>query len=105
MKRYLSLLSLIIIAASLFLHFQLFFDTKTLAYHLGICLLLISGFCFFVFLTGFIENRKARLILVHASAFILLLTFILFYISVIGSNLMWGKTITFAIFKDYVLSL
>jgi glucan phosphoethanolaminetransferase (alkaline phosphatase superfamily) len=105
MKRFILLLWLITLAGSAFLHFKLYFSGTTLLYHFGVVGLVHLGLCAWIFLTGIIKTQKLRYRVIDITAGLFLLAYILFYLSVIFSNLLWGKTITLAILSDYLLSI
>lgn len=105
MKRFILLLWLITLTGSAFLHFKLFFSVSTLFYHFAAICLVQAGFCGWIYLTGLIKWEKNRYWVIDISAALFLLAYIIFYIGIIFSNLLWGKTITLAIFADYLLSV
>ena len=105
MTGYLILLWIITLVASLVLRHQLYFDSSTLLYHTLMMLALQFGLFLWVRCLRLIPSRQWRRGLIHTTGFFFLLFLIIFYLAVIFSNGLWGKTITVRILSDYLISI
>lgn len=105
MTGYLILLWVITLVASLILRHQLYFDGSTLLYHTIVMLGLQAGLYLWIQCLRLIGAGKWRRVLIHSTGFLFLLFLIVFYLAVIFSNGLWGKTITVRILSDYLISI
>ncbi|MFN4315884.1 MAG: sulfatase-like hydrolase/transferase [Chitinophagaceae bacterium] len=105
MNRFLLLLWLITLIASLLLRRVLYFDQQSLLFHIGVIVFIQAAFAGGVTLLRLINSSRWRKVLIHGAGYSFLLLYIVFYLSIILSNSLWGKTITLSILSDYVLSL
>lgn len=105
MKKFFITTGFISLVGSFLLHYLFNYKISTVLYHLSV----IAIIHFFVFLINFLLSSipKPALgkTLLNTFNFLFLFLLIIFYLVILSSNALWGKTITLKILSDYVLSI
>lgn len=105
MKKFFITTSLISLAGSFLLHYLFNYKISTVLYHLSV-IAIIHFFVFFINLVlSSIRKPVLGKTLLNIFNFLFLFLLIVFYLAILGSNALWGKTITLNILSDYVLNI
>ena len=102
MKRFLLCLVTILLLSSAILYFKFGYSLTDVGYHLLVMTFVIGLIVVLILALSLIPNLKLRKLLIHSFSFTYFLSFTIFYLLILSSNLFWGKTITLKIVSNYL---
>jgi glucan phosphoethanolaminetransferase (alkaline phosphatase superfamily) len=104
MKKFLLTLGILSLIGSYLLHSKFKYNFTVIIYHL----LIIACIIAFVFAGNVLLSRiryaRLRSIVLNTFNFLVLVFFITFYVTILGSNVFWGKAISSKLFLSYLLT-
>lgn len=105
MKKFFITTGLISLAGSFLFHYLFNYKITTVLYHLSVIAIIHAFVLFINILLSSIRKPALGKTLLNIFNFLFLFFLVTFYLAILGSNAFWGKTITFKILSDYIISL
>lgn len=106
MRRFFTISALLILTAGGILRFAFHYDWIVVLYHfLSMGLLLLAVYLVLILIRASVKNHRAGAVITHTIAYGFWIFLCLFYCSILSSNYFWGNTITFDIFRNYLVSV